>query len=45
MHLLGAARLLLESRLENIISKYEILLIDDLLVYLGETVESHFMKN
>ena len=45
LHLLGSARLLLESKLEYIIPKYENLLMDDFLVYLANTVESHFIKN
>ena len=44
MHLFGSARLLLESKLEYIISKYENLLMDDFLAYLADTVESHFIK-
>ena len=43
--MLGSVRLLLESKLEYIIPKYESLLIDDFLAYLAELVESHFMKN
>ena len=41
----GSARLLLESKLEYIIPKYENLLMDDFLTYLANTVESHFIKN
>ena len=44
MHLFGSARLLLESKLEYIIPKYENLLMDDFLAYLADTVESHFIK-
>ena len=45
LHLSGSARLLLESKLEYIIPKYENLLMDDFLAYLANTVESHFIKN
>ena len=45
LHLFGSARLLLESKLEYIIPKYENLLMDDFLAYLTNTVESHFRKN
>ena len=45
LHLFGSARLLLESKLEYIIPKYENLLTDDFLAYLADTVESHFIKN
>ena len=44
-YLFGSARLLLESRLEYIIPKYENLLMDDFLAYLADTVESRFIKN
>ena len=44
MHLFGSARLLLESKLEYIIPKYENLLMDDFLAYLADTVEPHFIK-
>ena len=45
LHLFGSARLLLESKLECIIPKYDNVLVDDFLAYLADTVESHFMKN
>ena len=45
LHLFGSAGLLLESKLEYIIPKYENLLMDDFLAYLADTVESHFIKN
>ena len=45
LHLFGSARLLLESKLEYIIPKYENLLMNDFLAYLADTVESHFIKN
>ena len=45
LHLFGSARLLLESKLEYIIPKYENLLMDYFLAYLADTVESHFIKN
>ena len=41
----GSARLLLVSKLEYIIPKYENLLVDDFLAYLADTVESHIIKN
>ena len=44
MHLFGSARVLLESKLEYIIPKYENLLMDDFLAYLADTVESHSTK-
>ena len=34
-----------ENKLEYIIPKYENLLMDDFMVYLADTVESHFIKN
>ena len=44
MHLLECAGLLLESKLEYIILKYEKLFIDDFLAYLAEIMESPVMK-
>ena len=42
--LFGYARLLLESKLQYIIPKYENVLMDDFLAYFADTVEAHFIK-